>query len=167
MRRKPRLNVIEAGLGLVSMAASLVSVDAAAQETKWKLHSFKDRMTDEEVKVATLAASKPDSGIAASLVVRCAVEKLYLTVRTTARFAPGRMGLRYRVDNGVTQLRHMPVDSDLHGMSFWGEPSDLLDGKRLRLELLPGGDTRLFYEFDLTGSAKTFQAIPCKETGLR
>jgi hypothetical protein len=138
---------------------------------EWKIQSYKDRMTDREVKVATLQASKPDHGISAVLVVRCLendlVGGLYLAIRLTTKFTPGRMGLRYRVDNAATNDRFMPVDSDLQSMTHWGEPSELIDKKRIRVELQPTGGPNLFYEFDLRGTGAVLKSIPCRETRLR
>lgn len=142
-----------------------------AAMAEWKVESYKDRMTDREVKSATLDALKPDNGIGATLIVRCMINDvvggLYLELRTTALFTRGRMGLGYRVDDGQINDRFMSVSPDRRGMALFAKPRELFDGKRLRLELEPANSTKLFYEFDLRGTRKSLSSIPCKETDLQ
>jgi len=137
---------------------------------EWKIESFKDRMTDRDVKIGTLKATKPDAGITAALVVRCMISDvvggLYVEIATSASFTRGRMGLRYRVDAGETIDRYMPISSNGRGMALWAQPSEFADGKRLRVELQPGRGPTLFYDFDLTGTRDAFRSIPCRETKL-
>jgi hypothetical protein len=153
--------------------AALVAVvffASAPSVAGWKIDSFKDRMTDKTVKVATLPAQAADHGIQARLEIRCLVSKLVggliLSLETTASFSPGRMGLVYRIDNSEPKARFTTVNSSGTGMSLWGEPEELLGGKKMQVEIQPARSTNLFYEFDLSGVDKAVASIPCLKTRM-
>ncbi|MEY9358970.1 hypothetical protein ABH994_001691 [Bradyrhizobium yuanmingense] len=150
---------------VVALMASLAASPAAAE---WRISSSKDRLTDKESKVATLEAKAPDHNVSARLVVRCLADKLVggltLSIETSARFYPGRMGLRYRVDGREPVPRYMPVDATGSGMSLWADTDELRGARRIRVELEPYRAPNLFFDFDLTGVDKAFASIPCNRT---
>ncbi|WP_316191295.1 MULTISPECIES: hypothetical protein [unclassified Bradyrhizobium] len=138
---------------------------ATPARAEWVIASSKDRLTDKETRIASVAAARPDQGVAARLVVRCLEDKLVggliMAIETTASFTRGRMGLRFRIDHRDPEARFMPVSGSGKGMSQWLDPEELRGARRLRVELEPARSPNLFYDFDLTGVDKALGAIPC------
>jgi hypothetical protein len=157
-------------LGIAVVCAALLFATAPAGAV-WKTGSARDRMSDKDSTWVYVIATKPDRGIGASIVIRCmddpVVGGLYVELKTSAKFSRGRLGLRYRVDDGEPQNRYMPINSNGDGMSLFARPNDLAAGKRMRLELQPAGSSNLFFEFDISGAREAFQSIPCRETHRR
>lgn len=151
-----------------SLIGSLACAPAAAD---WSITSYKDRLTDREVKTATIAAKARDHGVLGRLVINCLEDKLVgglvLSIETTASFSRGRLGLSYRVDQREVEQRLMPVNSAGNGMSSWAKPEELEGAKRIRVELSPARSPNLFFDFDLTGVDNAMKAIPCVRTRER
>lgn len=148
--------------------AILAILSAPAAHAEWRVTSHKDRLTDKRESVATLTAIQADHGVAARLRIHCLAADtaggLVLAIETTATFTRGRMGLRFRIDEGAAQNRYMPVAANGDGMSQWADPEDLRGARRLRVQLEPARSPNLFYEFDLSGVDKALDSIPCVKT---
>ncbi|MET4206871.1 hypothetical protein [Bradyrhizobium sp. LA2.1] len=151
---------------IVVVLTTLLACSPVAAD--WSITSYKDRLSDRDVKVATLPAKERDHGVFARLVINClespVVGGLVLSIETGSRFSRGRMGLSYRVDQREVVPRLMPVNSNGNGMSSWAQPEELEGAKRIRVELSPARSPTLFFDFDLTGVDKAMNAIPCVRT---
>jgi hypothetical protein len=143
--------------------ALFVIGSSSAAGAGWKIDSYSDRMSEKTIKFAEALAEKPDRGFSASLFIHCSspmVGGRYVELKTTALFTPGRLGLRFRIDNGETEARYMPVSSDGRGMALFVDAGRLLGAKRMRVELQPSRGETLFYQFDLSG-AELLRQLPC------
>lgn len=153
---------------IMRLAAMIVALSAVPANADWSITSYKDRLTDQEVKTATVAARSRDQGVFAQLVIRCLQSKvvggLYVSIETPLSFTRGRMGLSFRIDQREVEHRFMPVNSGGNGMSNWIQPEELEGAKRMRVELSPGRSPSLFFDFDLTGVDQAMKAIPCVRT---
>ncbi len=157
---------------LGALAALLAgSGDAAAE---WTIKSYTDRMSDQTVRYAKVAAKQPSHGITASILLFCAKDRdlggYKLQISISARIAAREVKVRYRFDSRRVRRRSLPVDRDLqtiHIVSY--DANDFLrarNAKRLRLEILPIGGPELFYEFDISGMDEVLRAMPCKRGAL-
>jgi hypothetical protein len=145
---------------LVSAACVVVAASAASGE--WKVESFKDRMTDQVTKYATLAAKAEDQGISAVLELACLPSQRLFQVKLSVPLTRGEIGANLRVDEGAVRPIFLHVFSDLHRISILGAPPfDLVGHKRFRITLLPTGGPQLFYDFDLAGVDATAKTVPC------
>lgn len=149
----------------MGLPALLAASPALAE---WKISASRDRLTDKDFKIASLEAKAADHDVSARIVVHCLVDKLVgglvLSIETSAQFYPGRMGLRYRIDQREPVPRYMPVNATGNGLSSWADTDELRGARRIRVELEPYRGKNLFFDFDLTGVDKTFAAIPCNRT---
>jgi hypothetical protein len=151
---------------LVTFAVSLVITTEAV--SAWKIESSKDRMTDQTVSVASVAAKESSGGVRAELVLQCLHDKLVggrlLTVFLSQKFTQGRIGFSFRVDSRALQQRIGAVGTALNTI-FVGNARNVLSGDshRFRLQIFPAGSSVLFYDFDISGVKDAFKAVACVE----
>jgi hypothetical protein len=149
---------------VVVMAAACCLLGAA--HAGWKVDAIKDRLADQSVKQATATAKSDDDGVTARLHVYCLGMRgdtsPVVSLETNSSFAPGRMGLRYRLDNDEPEPRYMPVNSSGNGMSLWAQPKTFFGKKRLRIELQPHRSRNLFFEFDITSAEQAIRGLGCR-----
>lgn len=155
---------------IAPLVVTVLVLSALPASAAWKVTSKVDRMTDRAEKTASVAAKASDHGVSATLYIYCLGFKgdtnPIVNLQTTARFTPGRMGLRYRLDNDEAEPRFMPVDSSGRGMSLWAEPKTFFGKKRLRVEMQPARSSSLFFEFDITGAEQAIRGLGCKKLSM-
>jgi hypothetical protein len=139
--------------------AALATWTGAAR-AEWKIDSFKDDMTDGVIKVASLETN------GAKLLLQCPSLRgagMYVTVELPSRLWQRRIYVTYRVDDGAVRHDDAIVGTALQSATIVGLTGPELKGKRrLRVEFLPTGGQRHFYDFNLTGVDKALQAMQCK-----
>lgn len=152
--------------GLTAFFLFLCTVDVAQAE--WRVDTFRDRMSDRDIKMAAVSAKSASSGVHARLQIECLdgkfVGRTMILIVLSREFYQHRIGLNWRIDAGPVEPRHLIVNSDLR--SIWLanlSVSELSKAKRLRVELFPTGGPTLFYEFDVSGADGAFRAVPCVE----
>lgn len=134
----------------------------ASAQAGWQVQTANDRMTDKQVKFATLDAKVSDRGIPATMALWCEKGQRSFTVHVGMHLTRGRLSAAYRVDEGEVMPRFLYVLSDPNRIHILtAPPFDLLGKKRFRVTLMPSGSRQYFYDFDLTGLDEASKAIRC------
>lgn len=135
---------------------------ATPVSAKWKVASFKDRMSDKLSFYGIAAAKLDDHGVSASLRIGCMNGAPMLSTELSAPLTRGQIGGVYRIDDGQQQMRMMRVFSDPKSIPFLDiKPGALRRATRMRLQLQPTGGPALFYDFEVSGASAVLEKVKC------